>query len=243
MQPPDFTQHSIMNKEVVNAPKPSFGTSVKRRNEENKIASPGPGSYNSETMTLLDSKEASAFKSGSKRFLASKVVENPSPGHYETDIQGIKREMVKSMSKASANFKPPLHAKRVKVNLYDPFSNIDRDDEWVGPGSYVNTSGTIQKKVNEKLKFGKSSMFAPTSNLDKFGRTRYNSQTSIPGPGHYDDALQLAQMRAMPMSAFKSTAKKNQFYPKIKNPGPAFYKLQNSFSRETLNVNPKKDWL
>lgn len=61
----------------------------------------------------------------------------------------------------TSSFKQPYNCKRVRVNVYDPFQNVEAMEQKVpGPGSYNVEKETIAYKNIEKLTTGMfSSMF------------------------------------------------------------------------------------
>jgi hypothetical protein len=225
----------------------SFGSNVQRNKIPKILKSPGPGAYNvtNNLLSVEGTQSVASFKSSTKRFQQFNPKNDvPSPGQYETDIEAVKR-IISQSHNPTASFKLPSTSKRVKVNLYDPFSNVESEEKITpGPGTYVDAHYSITKQGTDKLKVGKtSSMFARPNMVDRFGKLVF-PHFAVPGPGTYDDKLYFSHMEKIkkPLSSFQSSTKRPLLGNKA-NPGPAFYKLTNCISRESLNVNPKKDWL
>lgn len=62
--------------------------------------------------------------------------------------------------KTTSAFKLPYNCKRIKVNVYDPFTNLDKMEQPPGPGFYNIEKETIAYRNIEKLTTGMfSSMF------------------------------------------------------------------------------------
>ena len=88
--------------------------------------------------------------------------------------------------KHTASFRGPLNCKRVKVNLYDPFSRVDEGMNVPGVGSYDLEKNSIHQKSMDKLSYGQgsSSMFQ-VHHRDRVANVSPEKKVDTPGPGHY----------------------------------------------------------
>jgi hypothetical protein len=98
-----------------------------------KIINPGPGSSqipkNPRAQELLPHRSASVsvFKSttdkGKGNEIPKDIIRGPAPGQYEIETDNLLKStlMTHNVEKSTGAFRNPLHCKRVKVNLYDPF--------------------------------------------------------------------------------------------------------------------------
>lgn len=235
-----------------------------RRSQKSALPpKPGPGAYNIPRVLTnpQEYKHTAAFKAKENRFFKVKT-ENPlGPGHYETDMEGIKRQLlhgglgVVGEQTTSANFKQPTGSKRVKVNLYDPFENVEGDEKKTpGPGHYPEDQFSIVRKTTEKSAVGVSSMFANHDILDRFGKPKQEVKNALekltPGPGQYspgappiDEDDEYKKAKPGIACPFKSEVKRIAYIPTKHGPGPAFYKLKGDLTKETKNINPTREWL
>ena len=77
---------------------------------------------------------------------------NPPVGHYDVNADYLytKAESTFNILKNTSNFRAPLNCKRVKVDLYDPFKQVEDDKIKIpGPGSYED-SGTMIDMIKRK---------------------------------------------------------------------------------------------
>ncbi len=217
----------------------------------------GPGSYEI-PRTLVDQQEyrcTAAFKSKDNRFVRGANRQLlPGPGQYETDMEGIRREILPAASEAaSADFKGPSGSKRVKVNLYDPFENVESEEKRTpGPGHYTADQFTIVHKTAEKGNVASSSMFAAHDILDRFGKPKVEVKSALekvtPGPGQYfgpagERRTEERTAKSATSAPFKSDTKKGAYLDRKKGPGPAFYKVRSEVIRESKNINPAREWI
>jgi len=225
----------------------------------------GPGSYGiikTEPEKEEENKITAAFKfSGQRFFLGKSAAHLPGPGQYETDMEGLKRGLSQAAlghlaEPASANFKQPAGAKRVKVNLYDPFENVEGEEKRTpGPGQYQEDQYALAKRLQEKTNGTISSMFAQPSIVDRFGKPNIAVKSTLeklsPGPGQYykheipkpksgEAGLKVKNGAA---SAFKSEVKRGAYLMNKPGPGPAFYKLRQEPIKDSKNINPTKEWI
>ena len=211
-----------------------------------KPQNPGPGQYVIGQGLIFDEvKESSAFKSESKRFLQQRMANNPSPAQYDVDMQAIKRQMQFGHNCSTANFKTPSACKRVKLNLYDLYENVEEEVAQPGPGSYPALQFNIETKV--KVGLGRpSSMFAEPRVVDRFGRIVHpqsKTKGAFPGPAHYFKIGEDGKQKVNRLPAFNTTVHRNVFAQKKKVPGPAFYKGAEKIGRITINRNPDQAWM
>jgi hypothetical protein len=220
----------------------------------------GPGAYNipRTLVNAQDYKNTASFKAKANRFYTAKAGQFPGPGQYERDMEGIKRELLRTSLgtvgelATTANFKQPTGYKRVKVNLYDPFENVEGEEKRTpGPGHYAETNFTIQQKAIEKP--AGSSMFAQHEIVDRFGLPKQEAVKALervsPGPGQYhstDDSAARDDDEARklkPSAPFRSQVQRNAYgrFPHV--PGPAFYKVKSEVLRDTKNINPAREWI
>ena len=234
----------------------------KRRIERNTQAlTLGPGSYNipRSLVNQQEYKSTASFKAKDMRFINSNSGKLPGPGQYETDMEGIKRELIQNTNvnaeTIGANFKQPTGSKRVKVNLYDPFENVEGEEKRTpGPGHYVMDQFAISKKTVDKAGVGSSSMFAMHDILDRFGKPKVEVKSALerasPGPGQYfyenpanKNIEELSKGKSGISSVFKSDVRRGVYVGKKQGPGPAFYKVRADAVRESKNINPTKEWI
>jgi len=211
-----------------------------------QINFPGPGTY-----SLIKEEEVKNkctwpyFKSSTSRFTLQKA-NAPPPGHYQIETKLSKKNI---RSGLSANFKPPLSLKRIKVNLYEPFGSIDTNEGKVpGPGTYSLDVLSLSKKLEENSKIVKQSKaFIEPILVDKFGKLKDSKRHLIfPGPGNYENPLSIANTIMYPKdsSIFTSVVDKLGSLKTInKNPGPAYYPSNREFIKEIKNANPLSQWL
>lgn len=189
-----------------------------------KLLAPGPGSYqihkNPSAKELIAKPQASVsvFKSTTEKSLGNNIPKdrllNPAPGQYEFERDNLLKNTLETynVEKSTSAFRNPLHCKRVKVNLYDPFQKVEPTHKVPGPGTYSLEKETLAYRCLEKMTTGMlSSMFQQTNSeqaavngdLDlkntavgdltegfstKHGGILANIKTSmkIPGPGAYE---------------------------------------------------------
>lgn len=135
---------------------------------------PGPGTYNieknpsSHVLDPIKPASESAFKSTSQKsqFLTEwnrELGKHPSVGLYNFERDDLlkKSSSTFNIHRVTSSFKQPYNCKRVRVNVYDPFQNVEAMEQKVpGPGSYNVEKETIAYKNIEKLTTGMfSSMF------------------------------------------------------------------------------------
>ena len=214
----------------------------------------GPGSYNI-SRSFIDNKSnqsTAAFKNTAIRFSLTKSTCNiPGPGQYNIDGDSLKHGVSQGNlgEKCSANFKESSGAKRVKVNLYDPFENVENEEKVTpGPGQYSEDLYGIFKRSMSGAKV-KSSMFATHEILDRFGNKKPELNRGLknlmPGPGQYHrneltKNLDLREKsRAGAESVFKSDVPRS-WQKKNSGPGPAFYKIGSGIIKGSKNMNPTK---
>lgn len=236
---PVFTKDIIQNKIKINELAPV----------------PGPGLYNI-PRTLANSqdyKNTACFKFQGNRFDAEKE-KIPGPGDYETDVKEIHKQLFGNVlseagKEATHNFKLPIGAKRVKVNLYDPFENVETDEKLTpGPGQYAVEHNTMVYKALEYAKAGPSCVFSKHEG-DRFGKSNDSIKVegSIPGPGQYighsEMILDDGSAQRTRTMVFKSAAKRISYIKDKPGPGPAFYKYKVELVKSTKNNNPSKEWI
>ena len=238
---------------------PVFNEPIGKRKTEKPTNILGPGSYEIPRTLInqLEYRNTCAFKAGETRFnLAKSAVLQPGPGQYEMDLEGFKRINTQGGlhgDRTSANFKASAGAKRVKVNLYDPFENVEGEEKRTpGPGQYAEDQHVIYKKQLSAI--SKSSMFAQHDILDRFGKPKVEVKSALekltPGPGQYynwelkerkgEDAIKIRNGAA---SAFKSEVMRGTYLGKKPGPGPAFYKVRSKVVKDTKNINPERGWI
>lgn len=239
-------------------PNSSTGEILLKIFSKDKTLIPGPGAYNfSRSLTeTSDYKQCSPFKSQDERFKNEQKEQLPGPGHYELDIDAAKRKLLLNPLSSvadlitSANFKKPTLAKRVKVNLYDPFENIESEEKKSpGPGQYHSPYKTIEEKIVKDVHMGPTSSFAKPEIVNRFGQMKYSIKDEIkPGPGYYFNETNKEEPEnptKIESAIFKSKAKRIEYLDVKHGPGPALYnKYQNDkFVKETRNFNPEKEWI
>ena len=215
---------------------------------------PGPGHYQI-SRNISDSPEykgMASFKSKDSRVQIEQSKGVPGPGQYDLDLEGIKRKLIGNpLGMAAdiittASFKKPALAKRVKVNLYDPFENSEAEDKKSpGPGSYQTSP------VYKAIAVGPSSMFTIPESLDRFGKAKaiIKQEEKKPGPGQYfmqdspPDAKASLGLYRNSSPAFKSELKRIEYLKTQRGPGPAFYCLSDKFVKGTKNANYSKEWI
>jgi len=215
----------------------------------------GPGSYEviKEINETEEYKSKAAFKSETERFsLVEGSLNLPGPGQYNIDIESAKRIRSGDNSSCTSDFKVGVGAKRIKVNLYDPFENVENDEKCTpGPGQYTLD---IPAKTSLIKAHSQSSMFAQHEVLDRFGKPKMELKSAFekitPGPGqYYKDGITKYKGKNANMiifgaeAPFKSGVDKGVYYGKNKVPGPAFYKIQYPLVKESKNINPARGWL
>ncbi len=241
---------------------PVFARPIGKRRLDKPQPLLGPGSYDipRSLVNNQDYKNTSAFKAGDYRFLNGKSVGLlPGPGQYEVDMEGLKRGLSQaalsgSPNASTANFKPATGAKRVKVNLYDPFENVEGEEKRTpGPGQYSVDQYTVARKPIMGVT---SSMFAPHDILDRFGKPKVEVKSALekstPGPGQYYNAgvgipkkvEDPNKVKNGAASVFKSEVQRGTYLGKKLGPGPAFYKVRSEvLSKESKNINPTREWI
>jgi hypothetical protein len=211
-------------------------TTVLNKKKE-PLKNPGPGAYEYSKVLANEVNIISSFKSTAQRF-NQKSHDIPGPDHYLTDLEGVKRQLKESSS--MSNFKQPTGSKRVKVNLYDPFSNPSAETNIPGPGGYDIAHFSIQHEIDEKKKVGKSSnMFCLPLKPQKHPK-------NLPGPGQYkvEETIGFGKtsQQVGHSSDFKSASKRTNSHLS-KNPGPAYYPAKPQISVQTHNANPTTKWI
>eukprot|EP00826_Nyctotherus_ovalis_P003290 TRINITY_DN1066_c0_g1_i15.p1 TRINITY_DN1066_c0_g1~~TRINITY_DN1066_c0_g1_i15.p1 ORF type:complete len:312 (+),score=59.78 TRINITY_DN1066_c0_g1_i15:392-1327(+) len=215
----------------------------------------GPGSYEiSKDITDAQMyKSKAAFKSETLRFGSGRSASGlPGPGQYDVDKESVKRVVAKENPTCTSNFRVGVGAKRVKVNLYDPFENVENEEKRTpGPGQYLAEEPA---KASLSKAHSQSSMFAQHEVLDRFGKPKkeFNSafERVTPGPGQYhkDNIAKFKGENAHMIlfgaeAAFKSEVKRGTYARRNKIPGPAFYKIRYVPIKESKNANPERGWL
>eukprot|EP00826_Nyctotherus_ovalis_P042105 TRINITY_DN4298_c0_g2_i1.p1 TRINITY_DN4298_c0_g2~~TRINITY_DN4298_c0_g2_i1.p1 ORF type:complete len:391 (+),score=56.56 TRINITY_DN4298_c0_g2_i1:57-1229(+) len=235
------------NKRKVN----SFFLQHKGNTEKNKqILNLGPGSYNIlQDFSKRNKQNTAVFKSKCARSFINDT-NSPGPGQYETDKEALKRgHSQASLNACSANFKQSAGAKRVKVNLYDPFENVESEDKITpGPGQYVDDQYTMYKRSMSGSTL-KSSMFMKNEAQDRFGRVKrvankvvQEQYDGVRAGGREGKRSETAE-KVRESSVFRSEVQRNAYVRDSKGPGPAFYKLKSRFTKGTKNINPTKEWI
>ena len=229
-----------------------------KRRKEKKISLLGPGSYqiSKDILNPKGNHYKALFAKGGPRFLYGRLLcFSPGPGHYETDMDGIRRALSQTSfnEQGTSSFKLGSGSKRVKVNLYDPFENVEKEEKrGPGPGQYSEDQYDILKRSLSGY-HKKSSMFADHEILDRFGNPRKELKMPLkkitPGPGHYhqekirmkkgEDADKIKTGAAC---VFNSDVNRGTCTSK-KGPGPAFYKLRSILGKNSKNINPAREWL
>jgi len=222
-----------------------------RSKVEKKRYELGPGSYNISRSFIKDkdSRNTAAFRNTAMRFTVNKNTipePGPGPGQYNIDKEGLKRgaSQGKLGVACCGIFRQPSGAKRIKVNLYDPFENVENEDKVTpGPGQYEGEITYKRSASNTRLC---SSMFAPHEIIDRFGRPKTilkkELNQNLPGPGYYHKE-ENSNKKSTVGFVFKSDVKRNTFIKKVSGPGPAFYKMKSAIAKESKNINPKREWI
>jgi len=232
----------------------SFVQHKEKRKVDKQRYNLGPGSYDIlKDFGIRNRQRTAIFKTKDMRSLTNKInFISPGPGEYETDKEGLRRgvSQVSLNEGGSANFKQASGAKRVKVNLYDPFENVENEDKITpGPGQYSDDQYNIFKRSMSGSSL-KSSMFVASKVLDRFGKLKHITNKQFPGPGEYhnsDKVLRksttVEKIKSRPSFIFRSEVQRTIYIKKDQAPGPAFYKLRSHFTKETKNPNPIKEWI
>eukprot|EP00826_Nyctotherus_ovalis_P042104 TRINITY_DN4298_c0_g1_i4.p1 TRINITY_DN4298_c0_g1~~TRINITY_DN4298_c0_g1_i4.p1 ORF type:complete len:399 (-),score=55.55 TRINITY_DN4298_c0_g1_i4:103-1299(-) len=214
----------------------------------------GPGSYEVSRSFIKDksSRNTAAFRNTVTRFsMKNTKSAMPGPGQYDMDTQGLKRgaSQGRLSENCSAIFRQPSGAKRIKVNLYDPFESVENEDKLTpGPGQYTGEQETTFKRSLSGAKLC-SSMFAPHEIIDRFGKPKTELKKGwrqmMPGPGEYYKEADKATVTAKYGAGFvfKSSVRRANFTRKMSGPGPAFYKVKSVIVKESKNINPKREWI
>eukprot|EP00347_Sterkiella_histriomuscorum_P008192 403346028 len=234
---------------------------------------PGPGHYlieknpSSHLLDPIKPASESVFKSTSQKsqFLSEwnrELSKHPAVGEYNFDRDNLlkKSSSTFNIHKITSSFKQPYNLKRVKVNVYDPFQNVEALDQKVpGPGSYNVEKETIAYRNIEKLTTGMfSSMFQKPLNTglgtsgsnglgdgQKSPTKTQEKLAKLPGPGQYDVKQYEFETdkKAVSSSMFKSDSVR-EILNLPRGPGPAFYKqVVGNTQKSFLNSNPSKKWL
>ena len=245
-----------------------------RIDQRRKNIVPGPGHYHAEKRMIRSQSQASptsAFRSGVDKLNSLKTrIHNPPVGHYEVnnDFVYTKAESTFNILKNTSNFRVPLNCKRVKVDLYDPFKQIEEDKlKLPGPGAYdnPNTIADLVKRKNskanrylvtKKINPGEQNLaFLTKSVIENQNPSISKSAVDIgsrklsnvtPGPGTYIEPLERNnyEVAAVSNSMFKSDSLRDIYdLSRHRGPGPAFYKIKNAQPKKSFNFNPKRKWL
>ena len=164
----------VISEKYKQKPSPGF---IKHDNKSRTKRLPslvGPGSYN----THLDEEShkqyqsISSLKNKADRFIplikSSRV---PGPGEYEIDLEGYKRSNLRNldMVKCTSSFQLGAGLKRTKVNLYNPFENVEDSDKITpGPGSYSEEE-PFKKLAKKQLR---PVILSQNLILDRFGKPK-----------------------------------------------------------------------
>ena len=214
-----------------------FKSMISMPKRKNMTKNPGPGAYEYSKELANEINIISSFKSTAQRF-KSKAPDFPGPDHYLTDLDGVKRQLKESSS--MSDFKQPMGAKRVKVNLYDPFANPVSDVHMPGPGGYDVVHYSINHSLEEKKKMGKN------SNMFCLPLKPQKPSKNLPGPGQYkvEEVIGFGKtsQKVGHNSDFKS-ATKRAYVDVPKNPGPAYYANKQQVAAMTHNANPTTKWI
>lgn len=225
-----------------------------REDHQNKNNIPGPGHYFAERGMKRSQSQATpnwVFKSGVEKLKAiQQKSDNPPVGHYDvnSDYLYSKSESTFNILKNTSNFRAPLNCKRVKVDLYDPFKQVDEERiKNPGPGTYEDSNSMIDmiKRKNFKVNRYKVTKNDPSIKVMKL-KERPTVSTITPGPGTYIDPLDRNKYEVAPVSSsvFKSDSLRDIYnLEQHKGPGPAFYKIKNLQPQKSYNYNPKRKWL
>lgn len=226
------------------------------KKDEYKTHVPGPGTYNSK-----QKKPRSMTISGRTRS-NQKILEVPSPCHYNPSLPGSSRETTSVFKSNTRRMKEPqsespgpwkynpkkpkssrevttpfvIHSnrKREKIDLYDPHA---KPKEVVTPGP-----GDYQKERNSKENKA-SFMFSSTSDVDRFGKSvRKRVREIKPGPGDYN-VVKDGQKSMVTGAVFLSESKRAIMNPLKKPPGPAFYSPLPVPKRKSFHYKVNNTWL
>ncbi len=265
----DAVQIANVSERYKNKESPVFVPSEGNSHRNPGSGLPGPGTYNiSRSLSESpDYKSTAPFRSHDVRFLSKKQRTGPGPGQYELDMQGMRRSLAPGVLgpeiSATSCFHKPSGARRVKVNLYDPFESLEQEERRPGPGQYTVDSDTIQRRVADHP--AGSSMFTLPQIVDRFGVPKLSAQAgpsgSSPGPGQYfvSGLVEERREKAAPVqvgedelrdgkkfagsTAFRSEVRRNAHLSGARGPGPAFYSPQVKPRKEIKNTNPGRDWI
>lgn len=150
--------------------------------------------------------------------------------------------------KNTSNFRAPLNCKRVKVDLYDPFKQVDEERiKNPGPGTYEDSNTMIEmiKRKNLKVSRYKATVKNPDTKIIRL-KEKPSAANITPGPGTYIEPLDKNKYEVAPVSSsvFKSDSLRDIYnLEQHKGPGPAFYKIKNGQPQKSYNYNPKRKWL
>ena len=202
--------------------------------------------------SLSQQNPTSVFKSGVEKLKELKPkLEGPPIGHYDvnTDFVYSKAESTFNILKNTSNFCQPLNCKRVKVDLYDPFKQVEDDRNKIpGPGAY-NEQNSIADEIKYKnFKATRYRITKKESKNRKFLKLQErNKKINVtPGPGSYIEPLDRTKYGVAPVtnSMFKSDSLRDIYnLGQHRGPGPAFYKVKSLPSQKSYNYNPKRKWL